>query len=92
MKTATIPPVRVEPKFRKELEQVLQEGETLAQFVENSVRAAVMRRRDQSEFVRRGLLAIERTKAAGDGIAADKVIAKLEVKLQAAKDKQRRAR
>ena len=92
MKTATIPPVRIEPQFRKELEDVLEQGETLAGFVESSVRAAVARRKDQSEFVRRGLLAIERTKAAGDGIPADAVVAKLQAKLQAAKDKRQRER
>ena len=92
MKTATITPVRIKPQFRKELEQALEQGETLAGFVESSVRAAVARRKSQSEFVRRGLLAIERSKAAGDGIPADTVITKLEAKLQAAKDKRQRAR
>ena len=92
MKTATIPPVRVEPLFRQELEAVLEQGETLAGFVESSVREAVARRKDQSEFVRRGLAAIERTKQAQDGIPASAVIAKLEAKLQAAKDRQKNAR
>jgi len=64
----------------------------MAEFVESAVRAAVARRRDQSEFMRRGVLAIERTKSDGDGIPADEVIAKLEARLKAAKDKQRRRR
>lgn len=37
-------------------------------------------RQVQSEFVRRGISAINRTLAAGDGIQADTVIAKLESK------------
>jgi hypothetical protein len=40
MKTATLPPVRVAPDFRREIEGVLVEGETLSQFVESAVRSA----------------------------------------------------
>ena len=39
MKTATLPPIRVAPDFRHELEGVLEQGESLSQFVENAVRA-----------------------------------------------------
>ena len=90
MKTTTIPPVRIEPQFREEIEQALGEGESLAALVEAAVRTEVARRREQSEFVRRGLAAIERTKAAGDGVPADAVIAKLRSKLEAAKKARRR--
>jgi hypothetical protein len=85
MKTATLPPVRVAPDFRLELEGVLEQGETLSQFVEKAVRATVAIRKNQTEFVRRGIASIEATKLAGDGIAADAVISKLEAKLAAAK-------
>ena len=44
MKTATLPPIRVAPDFRHELEGVLEQGESLSQFVENAVRATVARR------------------------------------------------
>ncbi len=90
MKTATIPPVRIEPQFREEIEQSLAEGETMAGLVETAVRAEVTRRRAQSEFIRRGLAAIARTASANDGIPAEAVIAKLEAKLAAAR-KARRA-
>ena len=90
MKTATIPPVRIAPQLREELEQALEEGETLAALVESAVRHEVHRRREQAEFVRRGLAAIERSRQAGDGIPAEAVIAKLEAKLAAAR-KTRRA-
>ena len=85
MKTATIPPVRVEPAFRQEMEQSLQGNESLTSLVETAVRNEVNRRLDQAEFLRRGLAAIERTVANGDGIPAASVIAKLEAKLAAAK-------
>lgn len=88
MKSATLPPVRIEPDFRDEVEQALQPGETLTSLVEAAVRAEVTRRKDQSEFVRRGLAAIARSEAAGDWIAAEDVIAKLEAKVAAARQRQ----
>ena len=88
MKTATIPPIRIEAAFREEIEQSLETGETMAALVENAVRTEVSRRRDQSEFVRRGLAAIARSEAAGDWIPAETVIAKLEAKVAAARKRQ----
>jgi len=85
MKTATLPPIRVAPDFRLELEGVLEQGESLSQFVENAVRTTVARRKTQAEFVRRGIAAIEATQREGSGIPADLVIAKLEAKLSAAR-------
>lgn len=83
MKTATIPPIRVAPEFRIEVEGVLEQGESLSEFVENAVRQTVQRRKNQAEFVRRGIAAIEESKRTGRSIAADLVIAKLEAKLAA---------
>lgn len=85
MKTATIPPVRIEPEFRKEIEESLEGDESLASLVETAVRHEVARRRMQSEFVRRGLSAIQQTVASDNGIAADVVLAKLESKLAQAR-------
>lgn len=85
MKTATIPPIRIEPAFRHEIEEALEAGETMAALVEKAVRTEVDRRREDAEFVRRGLAAIKRTHEAGDGVPADAVIAKLEAKLAAAR-------
>ena len=51
MKTATIPPVRIDPSFRKDIEQALEGGESLASLVETAVRNEVTRRRIQSELV-----------------------------------------
>jgi hypothetical protein len=85
MKTATIPPIRVAPAFRGEIESVLEQGESLSQFVENAVRQIVLKRRNQTEFVRRGMAAIEETQRLGNGIAADDVLAQLDAKLAAAR-------
>ena len=85
MKTATLPPIRVAPDFRLELEGVLEQGESLSQFVESAVRATVAKRKTQAEFVRRGIAAIEATKRDGSGLPADVVVGKLEAKLAAAR-------
>jgi hypothetical protein len=85
MKTATIPPIRVAPAFRGEIESVLEQGESLSQFVENAVRQIVLKRQNQTEFVRRGMAAIEETQLLGNGIAADDVLAQLDAKLAAAR-------
>lgn len=85
MKTATLPPIRVAPDFKLDLEGVLEQGESLSQFVENAVRATVTRRKTQAEFIKRGIAAIEVTKREGGGIPAELVIAKLEAKLAAAR-------
>jgi hypothetical protein len=84
MKTATIPPIRVAPAFRGEIESVLEQGESLSEFVENAGRQSVLKRQNQTEFVRRGIAAIEETQRLGNGIAADDVLAQLDAKLAAA--------
>lgn len=84
MKTSTIPPIRVEPEFRREVEGVLEQGESISQFVENAVRETVLKRKHQAEFVRRGMVAIAHTRHNGEGVPADDVIARLESRLAAA--------
>jgi predicted transcriptional regulator len=85
MKTSTIPAVRVEPELREQLEQVLQEGETLSSFVETSVRETVRRRIEQAEFVARGLASLDAAKQNGRFVKADDVLAKLQARLDAAR-------
>jgi Arc/MetJ-type ribon-helix-helix transcriptional regulator len=87
MKTATIPSVRVEPEFRAEVESVLAEGESLSEFVEASVRASVERRRVHAEFVARGLRSRDEAKRTGDSVDADDVVAGLQRKLDAARQR-----
>lgn len=89
MKTATLPPLRVEPALRAEIEALLGDGETLSEFVESSVRAQLDRRRSQREFVARGLAAIARTREHGGGIPAKDMIARLEDKLEQARSRRR---
>jgi hypothetical protein len=85
MRSATFPPIRVEPEVRAEVEAVLREGETLTQFIEEAVVAAAAWRRVQSEFVTRGEAAIERWKQEGGGHGVDEVMADLQARLDDAK-------
>lgn len=85
MKTASLPPVRVAPEFRQELEGLLEVGETLSQFVESAVRSVVEKRKHQAEFVRRGIAAIQDTQRTGPGVPADEMLARLQARLDAAK-------
>ena len=85
MRSATFPPIRVEPEVRAEVEAVLREGETLTQFIEEAVVAAAAWRRAQAEFVKRGEDAIERWKREGGGRPADEVMADLQSRLDLAR-------
>ena len=85
MKTATIPSVRIEPSFREDMEQALGPGESLAALVEKAVRNELARRHAHTEFVRRGMAAIDRTVAMEDGMPADAVVNRLRASLAAAR-------
>lgn len=89
MKSSTIPPIRVEPSFRQEIEASLVPGETMATLVEQAVRTELNRRNSQAEFVRRGIASITRSEKDGDWIPAETVLAKLEAKVAAAKARQK---
>jgi hypothetical protein len=85
MRSATFPPIRVEPEVRAEVEAVLREGESLTQFIEEAVVAAAAWRRTQAEFVTRGEAAIARWKQEGGGQSVDEVMAHLQGRLDDAK-------
>lgn len=85
MRSATFPPIRVEPEVRAEVEAVLREGESLTQFIEEAVVAAAAWRRAQSEFITRGEAAIERWKREGGGHTVDDVMTGLQARLDNAK-------
>lgn len=85
MRSATFPPIRVEPEVRAEVEAVLREGESLTQFIEEAVVSAAAWRRVQAEFVHRGEAAIERWKREGGGRTVDEVMTGLQGRLDDAK-------
>lgn len=85
MKTATLPSLRVAPELRAAAESVLEEGESLSAFVENSVKAQVHYRKTQAEFIARGLASREEAKRTGEYYSADQVHAELRAMLAAKK-------
>jgi predicted transcriptional regulator len=85
MKTATIPSLRVDPELRQAAEDSLEEGETLSNFVELSIREAVERRRHQRDFIARGLASRDEARSNAVYLSADAVVGKLEAMLAAAK-------
>lgn len=85
MKTATIPSLRVDPELRTAAEDVLEEGETLSSFVEQSIRDGVQRRQAQREFLARGIKSRNVARRTGDYVPASKVLSRLEGLLEKAK-------
>lgn len=83
MKTAQLPPVRVTPAVREEIESALAEGETISQFVEAAALQAARRRRAQQEFLARGQAAFEHAQRTGVTYDADEVLAAMRRRLEA---------
>jgi len=81
MKSATFPSLRVEPELREAVEAVLQEGETVSSFMEQSIRAMVGRRQLQEGFIARGLGSREAARCSGRYTPADEVLAGLQKRL-----------
>lgn len=78
MKTASIPSLRVNPELRQAAESVLQNGETLSSFVEQSLRANIECRRVQQEFIARGLAARDEARKTGEYFADDEVLREMD--------------
>lgn len=85
MKTATLPSLRVAPELRQAAEAVLQEGETLSGFVEESVRRQIEFRHAQQTFIARGLASGEAAKKSGKYVSAEAVLEKLGKRLEQAR-------
>lgn len=87
MKTAVTPPVRVGPELRAELESVFREGETLADFIEATVRNANAFRRVQTAFHARAQGASEEYHRTGVSVPVDTVLQRLQSKLDVKRKK-----
>jgi len=82
MKSATLPPLRVDNATRAAAESLLREGETLSGFVLEAVRMNIERREAQNAFVARGLLAREEARASGEYVSAEVMLARLDESLK----------
>jgi predicted transcriptional regulator len=85
MKTATFPSVRATPELRQAAEQLLEAGETLSGFVEQSIREKIERRQLQHEFIARGLRSRDDAQRSGKYVSADDVVTRLDAMLATAK-------
>lgn len=83
MKTATLPSLRVEPELRASAESVLRQGETLTSLIELAVVETIQRRRQQDEFVARGIRSAEDARATGVYHSASAVHGELQRRLTA---------
>ena len=90
MKTASLPPLRVTPELREAAESVLQEGESLSAFLEQSLRAQINHRRVQQEFIARGLASREEARRTGEYFSAEEVLGEMRKRLAAKKAKPRK--
>lgn len=90
MKTASIPSLRVAPDLRQAAESVLQEGETISSFVEQSLRTNIARRQLQQEFIARGLASRDEARCTGEYYPAEEVLQELDDLLAHAKKKTRK--
>ena len=91
MKTAQLPPVRVEPAIREEIESVLRDGESLSQFVEAATLQAARRRKAQQEFLARGRASLAQARKTGEFYPLDEVLDRMRARLVARMDEARRA-
>ena len=92
MKTASLPSLRVDPELRRAAESVLEDGESLSSFVEDSVREGIERRRLRREFVARGLASRDEAKNSGEYFSADQVQRELDGMLEEAEARAKTAR
>lgn len=85
MKSAVLPPLRVDPEIRKQAEAVLGANETLSSFMTEAVQLHIQHRRAQHEFIERGLASASAAELSGEYLSANTVLQKLETKLSQAK-------
>jgi predicted transcriptional regulator len=77
MKTATLPTVRVLPEIREQAEGLLEQGESLSMFIEESLRRHIALRQSEREFLARGMAAGARARETGVTVTADESLARL---------------
>ncbi len=85
MKSATLPPLRVEPELRARVEQLLAPGETLSAFVEAAICQAVEHRATNAAFGAKALASREASRASGRYHSASAVLRDLRARARSAR-------
>ena len=83
MKTAQLPPVRVEPSVRDEIESTLREGESLSEFVLAAALDASRRRKAQEAFLARGRASMAQARETGEFYAVEPVLNEMQDRMRA---------
>jgi len=86
MKTS-LPSLKVDPELRAALEEILEPGENLSSFIEQSLRLNLERRRAQRDFLARGLASREEAWRTGEYYPTAEVLDELDTLLSDAKFK-----
>lgn len=79
------PSVLDDAEFHAAAESVLREGETVADLIDRSARAEVEYRREQAEYIARGLASLEEAERTGVWYTTEDVLSMMRAKLDAAK-------
>ena len=87
MKTSTLPPLRVSPALRAEVEAVLAPGESLSSFVHDAVTRTIEFRRAQQKFVERGLASAAKARRTGRYVSSGVALKSLRRQLGQAKSR-----
>ncbi|MDP1918555.1 MAG: YlcI/YnfO family protein [Myxococcales bacterium] len=89
MKTATLPPIRLDPKLKKTLEASLEPGETLSSFLLQAAVKSAEIRHAQREYVARAEARSRAAHRTGRTVPAAAVFKRLEQALARAKKRAR---
>jgi len=85
MKSAFLPAVRVEPDLRRDAESVLDDGESLSDFIATCVRNGVKWRRTQDAFLTRYQDTVDRALRDGSGISPQELLKRVDDRLDEAR-------
>jgi Arc/MetJ-type ribon-helix-helix transcriptional regulator len=83
MKSAQLPPVRIETSIRREIEAALREGESLSEFVVSATLEAARRRQAQEAFLARGRASLDHALQTGEFYEVEPVVEELRQRLRA---------
>lgn len=87
MRTAVLPSVRVERALRNDAESVLDEGETLSDFIATCVRGGIAWRRARDAFVARAYDTVDRSDRDSHGISPEDLLRRMDERLNAARSR-----
>jgi hypothetical protein len=78
-------PVYIDQRLLRDVENVLHEGESVADFALDALRKAVKHRAQDAKFIERGLVSREEAKRTGVYFTSDEVLGKLDDVLNSSK-------